>query len=262
MDHEHSEHPGVTWPDPDDEVGADVADEPGPGPGGWASWLVVGVAALPPLVLAEVARRFLGGGEDSRWFGGSYAGLGTDTVVDLDVSARFSLFWSTVPVLDVLPATLVAVLALCAVVVAGRPGWLVPTRWGRRVGAGAAALTAVESLLALVALLGRDPDPLSQTLGGLQLSYDVPSTGNFPELVPVLTMFVVTAVLPGVAAVVLWRADDPAPAVGGAETPVVPEVVEEPPSEAEPPVVPPVAEPPAVPKLSPEELDAYRRPRA
>jgi hypothetical protein len=243
-----------------DDRSEDPADEdPGGRSPGWVSWLLVLVAVLPPVVLAEVSRRFLVGSADGAYFGTYVSADEVRARLDVTPSVRFRLFWATVPVPDVLLASLPVVLALCAVVVAGRPDWLVPPRWGRRVAAVAATLTVGESLVCLVMLLHLADAPRSDEYGNLQLSYLLPSTGEFPEVAPVLALLVVTAVVPAVGALVLWRAGDPEPVV-------VAEAVPAGPVPAGPEVAGPErgAEPPApfphVPEPTPEELRAYRRP--
>ena len=194
-------------------AGAGLGERVGaaPDPGGWASWLLVAAAAAPVLVLGEVARRHLGGGLDARYFGAT-ADSGEDAVgLGLGWSTRFSLLWTAVPVPEVLLAALAGLLVLCALVVAGRPAWLVPGRWGRRAAAGVAALTAAESLIALLSLAGRADESEREAFGGLSITYYVPPTGRFPEIAPVLALLAVTTVLPALAALVLWRDGDDAP---------------------------------------------------
>ncbi|MBB2901049.1 hypothetical protein FHR75_001837 [Kineococcus radiotolerans] len=261
-----------------------------PEPGGWASWLLVAVAAAPVLVLGEVARRHLGGGLDARYFGAT-AGSGEDAVgLGLGWSTRFSLLWTAVPVPEVLLAALAGLLVLCALVVAGRPAWLVPGRWGRRAAAGVAALAAAESLIALLTLAGRADDSEREGFGGLSITYYVPPTGRFPEIAPVLALLAVTTVLPALAALVLWRDGDGAPAGRGDDDDDVDEVDEvdaapdadgddtgdlgatpavTTPTAAAPgtPAAPPAVAgrgpgpAPGIPTVPAHELDAYRRPR-
>jgi hypothetical protein len=135
------------------------------------------------------------------------------------------------------------------------------------VGAVAAVLTAAESLGCLASLVQRAGDSERASFGGQQISYYIPSTGEFPELLGVLSLLAVTTVLPAVAALVLWRAEGPvdaepaaapAPRGGVPAGPDVDTVDAEPEPEPEP--VPAVAEVVDVPKLSAAELDAYRRP--
>ena len=274
-------------------AGAGLGERVGaaPDPGGWASWLLVAAAAAPVLVLGEVARRHLGGGLDARYFGAT-AGSGGDDAVGLGLgwSTRFSLLWTAVPVPEVLLTALAGLLVLCALVVAGRPAWLVPGRWGRRAAAGVAALAAAESLIALLTLAGRADDSEREGFGGLSITYYVPPTGRFPEIAPVLALLAVTTVLPALAALVLWRDGDGAPAGRGDDDDDVDEVdeVDEAPGAdgddtgdlgATPAVTTPTAAAPGTPAAPPavagrgpgpapgiptvpaHELDAYRRPR-
>ncbi|WP_380159019.1 hypothetical protein [Kineococcus sp. R86509] len=242
----------------------DEEDEAGRLPLGWVSWLLVLVAVLPPVVLAEVSRRFLTGSADASYFGAYVSEADVRARLDFTFTVRFRLLWASVPVPDVLIAALPVVLGLAAVVVAGRPEWLVPPRWGARVVAGAAGLSALESLVCLVMLVELADEPRSSAYGNLQLSYLLPSTGDFPEIAPVMALLVVMTVVPAVAALVLWQAPGAArvaaePAAEPDAEPA-PEPVAEPPAEPRP--EPPVEERPSeVPRLSGAELDAYRRPR-
>lgn len=235
-----------------------------PVPGGWPSRLVVAVVAVPPLVLGEVARRHLSGSLDARYFGDAFGPADGD-VADLDWSTRFSLLWTAVPVPEVLLAALVALLVLCALVVAGSPAWLVPGRWGRRVAAAAAVLTAAESLLTLLTLLSRAEAPERDTFEGLSIAYYVPPTGRFPELAPVLALLAVTTLLPAVAALVLWRGEDaPAGTAAGGDEPPAAVPASPPPAPVVvapvPPEAPAAPEVPGIPTVPAEQLDAYRRP--
>jgi hypothetical protein len=117
-------------------------------------------------------------------------------------------------------------------------------------------LSALESLVCLVMLVELADEPRSSAYGNLQLSYLLPSTGDLPEIAPVMAVLVVLTVVPAVAALVLWRAPSAARVV---EEPAA-EPVAEPPAQPRP--EPPVEERlPEVPRLSSAELDAYRRPR-
>lgn len=273
MDHQHSEHPGThpladEGPDEFDGESGGEAERGGEresAPGRWASWLVVAVSAVPPLALAVLGRRFLGGGADAAYVG-TRAAPGDGDGIDLGWSNRFGLLWMTVPVPQVLLAALCGVLVVAALVVAGRPDWLVPRRWAARVGAGAAALTALESLVSLVSLVTRAGEPERESFGGSQISYYIPSTGEFPELLGVLALLVVTTALPALAALVLWRAVDPTagPVPAAPAEPAAPTAVDGEPEPAAEPAPDPAPAPQAgvadVPKPSADDLDAYRRP--
>lgn len=258
-----------------DELDEHGEDQDGGGRGGglplgWVSWLLVLVAVLPPVVLAEVSRRFLTGSADASYFGAYVSEADVRARLDFTFTVRFRLLWASVPVPDVLVAALPVVLGTAAVVVAGRPQWLVPPRWGALVVAGAAVLSALESLVCLVMLAELADEPRSSAYGNLQLSYLLPSTGDFPEIAPVMASLVVLTVVPAVAALVLWRAPraaraDPEPSAEPVLEPSL-EPAEEPVTEliAEPPPEPPAPgghPEPDVPRPSTAELDAYRRPR-
>jgi hypothetical protein len=251
------------------DVDVDATDGPeepegseGRSPLAWASWLLVASAVVPAVVFAEVARRFLTGSADASYFGAYVSAETVRARIDFTFSVRFRLLWASVPVPEVLLASVPVVLALAAVVLAGRPGWLVPSRWGRRVAAVASLLTALESLVCLVVLFDLADEPRSDPYGNLELTYLLPNTGGFPEIAPVLALLVVTTAVPAVAALVLWRAGEArAGLVTGPGAGVVPEVT----PDAEPALAPApgpdlVVEATAVPRPSAEDLDAYRRP--
>ena len=265
MDHQHSEHPRphpLADEEPDESEGEFAGEsERVPVPGRWASWLVVAVSAVPPLALAVLGRRFLGGGADAAYVG-TRADPGDGDGIDLGWSNRFGLLWMTVPVPQVLLAALCGVLVAAALVAVGRPEWLVPRRWAARVGAGAAALTALESLACLLSLVARAGEPERESFGGSQISYYIPSTGEFPELLGVLALLVVTTALPALAALVLWRSEElpvaaePVPA-GPARVDAAPTPEPVPAPDPEPAPQPEAVD---VPRPSADELDAYRRP--
>ncbi|WP_432524962.1 hypothetical protein [Kineococcus sp. SYSU DK006] len=197
--------------DGDERAGADGdagerADEDGSARWGWVSWLPIAAAALCPLVLAEVARQVLGGARDEPYFG--YA---DEAGQEVPVGRRVGLLWALVPVPQVLLAGTCALVVVCGVVLAGRPGWLVPGRVGRWVAAGVAAACALEGLAALGVLLqaaARPPDQAGDD--GLLLTFlGLPAQG-LVELGPQVAVLVPAVVVPALAAVLLVR--PPAPA--------------------------------------------------
>ena len=243
-----------------EEVGEVAAEEEPAGPASlrWVSWVLVALALLPPVVLAEVARRFLTGGADASYFGEFVSADEVRARLDFTFSVRFRLLWASVSIPNVLVGSLPVLLAVCAAVVARAPDWLVPSRWGRRIVAVAALLTAVESATCIVMLVELADAPRSDAYGNLQLTYLLPSTGGLLEIAPVLALLVVTTVLPLLAAALLRRGDHPDPAP-------VPDALPEPETRPEPeprPLPEPDVAPgtSGVPKPSSQELDAYRRP--
>ena len=256
---DRSEHPGTPRPgaDADGADGADGAASAGGGARRGArsplTWLLVTAAVLPPVVLAEVSRRFLTGGADTSYFGPHVSEAVLRTRIDFTFSVRFRLLWATVPVPDVLIASTAALLVLAAVVLAGRPARLVPPRWGRRVVAGAALLAALEGLTCLLVLLDLTDEPRSDPYGNLQLTYLLPNTGTFPEIVPVLVLLAVTAGLSLLAALALRRAGGPGASAGA--VPAAPDAVAPAP---DPEATAPEA--PGPPRPEADALAAYRRP--
>ncbi|NAZ77935.1 hypothetical protein GTQ99_21355 [Kineococcus sp. T13] len=149
-----------------------MEEDGGPGEGwSWVFWLAVAAAGAPLLVSAEVVRRAVTGG--LREGSGPQPGEPAQVFADRwsEVVAVAQTGWSTT-------CTALGALLLAAVVLAGRPGWLVPPRGGRVVvavlaGAGAAA-AAASGALSLVVLLG-PPTPL-------QLHRQPPGTPQGPGL--------------------------------------------------------------------------------
>lgn len=285
---DRSGQPEASWPD---DEGTGELD--GRGPLVWVSWSLVASAVVSAVVLAEVFRRFLTGGADTVYFGSYVSEETLRSRMDFTFSVRFRLLWATVPVPEVLLASSLVLVALAGLVAAGRPGWLVPSRWAGRVAAGAALLTAVESALCLVMLFDLTDEPPSEPFGNLQMTYLLPNTGGFPQIAPVLALLVVTAVVPLAAALVLWRVrdrrSDTADSTNTTDStgPVPVDPTPTPPGDGtlpgtttDEPVLPtaPAAArdeapdrtsggaPPApvrtVPQLSDGQLEAYRRPRA
>ncbi|ABS04038.1 hypothetical protein [Kineococcus radiotolerans] len=267
----------------------------GRGPLVWVPWSLVAGAAASAVVLAEVFRRFLTGGADTVYFGSYVSEETLRTRIDFTFSVRFRLLWATVAVPEALLASSLALVALAALIAAGRPGWLVPSRWAGRVAAGAAALTAVESALCLVMLFDLTNEPLSEPFGNLQRTYLLPNTGGLLQIAPVLALLAVTTVLSLASALVLWRVQDrrpdtadttdtantagpvpvdpvdPAPTGAASGAPpgatgetVLPPAPDEARDEAGDRVSggAPATPVHAVPKLPAEQLEAYRRPRA
>ena len=261
----------------------------GRGPLVWVPWSLVAGAVASAVVLAEVFRRFLTGGADTVYFGSYVSEETLRTRIDFTFSVRFRLLWATVAVPEVLLASSLVLVALAALVAAGRPGWLVPSRWAGRVAAGAAVLTAVESALCLVMLFDLTNEPLSEPFGNLQRTYLLPNTGGLLQIAPVLALLAVTAVLSLASALVLWRVQDrrldtadtartagPAPAdpaptgpasgapPGATGETVLPPAPDQARDEAGDRVSggAPATPVHAVPKLSAEQREAYRRPRA
>ncbi|GAA0312493.1 hypothetical protein [Kineococcus aurantiacus] len=293
---DRSGQPENSWPD---EEGP--GDPDGRGPLVWVSWSLVASAVASAVVLAEVFRRSLTGASDTSYFGSYVSEETLRSRIDFTFSVRFRLLWATVPVPEVLLASSLVLVALAALVAAGRPSWLVPSRWAGRAAAGAALLTAVESALCLVMLFDLTDEPPSEPFGNLQLTYVLPNTGGFPQIAPVLALLVVTVVLPLAAALVLWRVRDLRPDTAGTGPTAGPVPVDPAPTgpasgmlpgatgETVPRTAPGAArdeapgaardeapdaardratgEAPAdpvhaLPKLSAEQLEAYRRPQA
>ncbi|WP_432491662.1 hypothetical protein [Kineococcus gypseus] len=131
--------------DPDghseEDAAGDAAGDDDEG-GGAAGWLLVVVAAAPVLAAAESCRRFLGGARDRERFGlrgGEVLG-GED---GLALTDRWSTMLSVVPVGTALLASVLGLLLLTGLALAGRPARLVPGRAQRWAGAGTGALVAL-----------------------------------------------------------------------------------------------------------------------
>lgn len=184
----------------------------------WVSWVLVAACVGPVLLLAEVARRVLTGGYDAEFFGGFADSEDLSTIAEmvdrLEISTgqRFSVLWVQADLPWPLLGPALAALVLGGVVLAGRPGWLVPGLWGRRVAAVGAWLAAAQSLVAAVGLLQVVAGNGVGSRGSLQLSwYGAPE--GFPEVAGALAVLVPLAVVTAVAGVVVWpgAALQPAP---------------------------------------------------
>ncbi len=147
-------------------------EEDGTGEGwSWVFWLAAAAAAAPLLVSAEVVRRALTRG--AREWSGPQPGEPAQVFADRwsEVVAVAQTGWSTT-------STALGALLLAAVVVAGRPGWLVPPRGGRvaaaALAAASAAAAAASGALSLLVLL--------QPPTALQLHRQPPGTPRGPGL--------------------------------------------------------------------------------
>jgi hypothetical protein len=241
----------------------------------WVPWSLVASAVAIAVVLGEVFRRFLTGAADTVYFGTYVSEQTLRTRIDFTFSVRFRLLWATVPVPEVLLGSALVLVALACLVAAGRPGWLVPSRWAGRVAAGAAVLTAAESVLCLVMLYDLTDEPPSEPFGNLQMTYLLPNTGGLVQVAPVLALLAVTTVLSLAAALVLWRVRDGRPDTSDTDVPAGPGREDVPRHAGEAALQPPAEEArdrtaaeasatavDAVPKLPAGQLEAYRRPRA
>ncbi len=247
----------------EDEVGDDA-----PAPGRWASWLLVAACVAPPLLLAEAARRVLGGDHDDDYFGW-YAATSFDDVstspADASLGERFRVLWAVLDLPGPLWGTVVGGLLLTVVVLTGRPAALVPGRWARRAPAAASWLSAAGSLAALLGVLSAWSAPAQDRQGRLPAIFGGGLPDDPPALAAAVAVLVPAVLVPALTGGVLWRAEPVpgSPATGPAPARPPAEPAAEPPAEpaaeplAEPPAQPPAelpAEPPAAaPRATPDE---------
>ncbi len=204
--------------DPVDGRG-DVSEDDATAPGGWASWLLVAACVAPPLLLAEAARRVLGGDQDGDYFGWyaatSFDGAGTSPT-EAPLGERFRVLWVVLGLPGPLWSVVVGGLLLAVVVLAGRPAALVPGRWGRRVAAAASWLSAAGSLAALLGVLAAYSAPAQDRQGRLPAIFGGGLPDDAPTLAAAAAVLVPAVLVPALTGAVLWRdgpvARDPAPA--------------------------------------------------
>lgn len=248
--------------DPDHEG---ATDEPR---GSWPSWVLVAACVVPPLVLAEAARRVLTGAYDEEFYGGYPSGAGAfdGAAPEISTGRRFGILWALVGAPAPLWGGVVAALLALVVLLAARPTWLVPDRWGRRVAALGSWLSAALALGCLVGVVEHASAPADDAgPGALRFFLRTGLPDDLPGVAGTLAVLVPALVVPAVAGAVLWRA----PARGHAEFPDTrePRAHEEPREPQEPQVAhephapQEVTEPPAgPPTLSDTEREFYRRP--
>lgn len=188
----------------------------------WLSWVLVAGCAAPALLLAEAARRVLRGGYDAQYFGGYPAAyLGDADATDrLDVTTaeRFQVLWSLLSLPGPLLGAAVVGVLVVAVVLAGRPAWLVPDRWGRRVAALALWLAAAVSAGVVAGVLQGYSAPVESQADSLQVFLGNRSPDDFPGVAGALALLLPAVVVPALGGAVLWRTGDAPPVVpaGGA----------------------------------------------
>lgn len=252
-----------------------------PAPSAWA-WLLVVTAALPAVLTGDVARRVLAGGLDSYYSGG-----GTGDVPPATLTQRWEYLQFDVSLEGGALTSALALVVVAALVLTGRPAVLVPGRAARWLAVGVGAVTALVGLGALVGMLAyaaRDV-PAGEQAGGYTRT-----PPDYLAMAPRVGVAVLAVVLAVLATVVVLRpgvfagqppaeepAEDAAPGEtsAAAQPPADRGVPVEPPAPpvVAPPVVPAVAGPEpspvggpvdpvvALPHLSEDELDLYRRPR-
>ncbi|GAB3461685.1 hypothetical protein AB1207_07010 [Kineococcus endophyticus] len=242
--------------------------------GGWPSWVLVAACVVPPLVLAEAARRVLTGAYDEEFYGGYPSGAGAfdGAAPEISTGRRFGILWALVGAPAPLWGGVVAALLALVVVLAGRPSWLVPDRWGRRVAAVGSWVSAALALGSLVGVVEHASAPADDAgPGALRFFLRTGLPDDLPGVAGALAVLVPALVVPAVAGAVLWRV----PARGHGERRALAEPrqareLEEPrdarelpePQEVrEPPALQEVPEPPAgPPTVSDAERALYRRP--
>lgn len=253
--------------DPDHEG---ATDEPR---GSWPSWALVAACVVPPLVLAEAARRVLTGAYDEEFYGGYPSGAGAfdGAAPEISTGRRFGILWALVGAPAPLWGGVVAALLALVVLLAARPTWLVPDRWGRRVAALGSWLSAALALGCLVGVVEHASAPADDAgPGALRFFLRTGLPDDLPGVAGTLAVLVPALVVPAVAGAVLWRV----PARGDAELPDTrepreprepeerreprePQAAQEPPS---PQQVPEPSTPAGPPTLSDTEREFYRRP--
>ncbi|WP_432563866.1 hypothetical protein [Kineococcus sp. SYSU DK003] len=237
----------------------------------WVSWLLVAACLLPVVLVGEAGRRVLTGAYDADFFGISPDQRGLDAGAtdgfDLPVSRRFSVLWFQMGLPGPLLAGPVAALAVAAVVLAGRPAWLVPDRWGRRVAAAGAGLAGLQALLVTAGLVHGVSGAADEGTGSLELNWYGPTTNSFPEVAGALALLLPAIVVPVVAGLVIWRAGPAGAPVADVEEGVPEPATAAAPTAGEPPEEEPGHEPgqeagqaSSVPVVPEDERHLYRRP--
>ena len=169
-------------------------------PDGWAGWLLTLAAAAPLVVAARLAWTVMHGAADE-FFSQDPPSTGIALVGD-----RWADLWlgGIAPVPLLLVTGLLPLLALCALVLAGRPRALVP---GARARLAAVLVAGLATLLGVVGVLGF----LAQLLGLLPVPpwFGV-TNSTVDDYASPAAILLSTAVLGIVATVVLWPRRDEA----------------------------------------------------
>ncbi len=101
----------------------------------------------------------------------------------------------------------VAALLALVVVLVGRPSWLVPDRWGRRVAALGSWLSAALALGCLVGVVAHASAPADDAgPGALRFFLRTGLPDDLPGVAGTLAVLVPALVVPAVTGAVLWRA--------------------------------------------------------
>ncbi|MEZ0494179.1 hypothetical protein AB2L28_18230 [Kineococcus sp. TBRC 1896] len=180
--------------------------------GRWPSWVLVAACVVPPLLLAEAARRVLGGDYDEDFYGGYPSGSGAfdGAAPEITTGRRFGVLWALVEAPAPLWGGVVAALLVVAVVLAARPAALVPDRWGRRVAAGGAWLSAALALGGLLGVVQHATAPVDGPgPGALRFFLRTGLPDDLPGVAGALAVLVPAFVVPAAAGFVLWRGPGP-----------------------------------------------------
>lgn len=237
------------------------------GPDG-AAWLLTGASALPLVLAGLAARTWFAGARDPEFFAYDPATDLTPGVASVSFADRWASFGAAVPFTPALLATALGVAVLAAATLAGRPGWLVPGRGARLVGAAVAALTVVAATALLVAgVVAAGTAPVTTSSGGPFR----PSTTA--DLVGPLGVGLLTGLVAAFACALLVHppatappAAPPAappvgttadPAAGTVRPPAVSEITADP--DPSPVDHPDTVPPNDFPRPPPGQLDRYRR---
>ncbi|MEZ0491500.1 hypothetical protein AB2L28_04545 [Kineococcus sp. TBRC 1896] len=256
-----TEDPRPGLPGSEDPTGTDRAeDAPGPPGGGWVAWVVALFALAVPSVLAGLAYQAFTDDSLTRLNGLTPVDEdGDGDVWDISWQLRFSLLWRAVPVPLSLLAPLAALFILCAVLVSGRPRWLLPSPPARWIATAAAALVVAESVTAAGVLLSQAVTHPRDGAGtaGLQLTSS-PTSGQLPDVGLVALVLLGCALFATLAAVTVLRERPPGPVL---DAPAPPPLTDPCPATDRPsrPIAP-VATSPQPPRPSQEEEVLYRRP--
>jgi len=243
---------------------------------GWVAWVLVVACVVPPLLLAEAARRVLGGSYDLEYFGGYSGGYLSDGTLEsaatrdeltsrLDVSVgdRFTVLWEQLSLPAPLLGPALAGVLTAAVVLLGRPAVMVPGRWAARIAAGGLGLAGLEAVAVTLGVLESLSGPDSFGEGSLQVFWGSRPPTDLVEFAAAAALLLPAILVPAVAGFVVLRGG-----VRRAETPVVGEpVVEESVAQAESTeeaadvetVEEELPEPPTVPALTEAQRELYRR---
>jgi len=194
---------------------------------GGLAWALVGATALPVVLAGDVARRILGGELDAFYGGGG--------IEPVTLTQRWEwLQYIAAPEAGTLGSA-VGLAVVAALVVARRPGFLVPPRAARWLAVGVGAVTTLVGLgvvLGTLAYAGRDVPPSDPGNGYSSTPPD------YLTLAPHLGLAVLALVLAAAATAVLLRPPPPPPLEDAQREPEAAAVSAAPPAEpVDPPAV-------------------------